>query len=168
MSSPLTPPPQSDMTFVGVVGMLDPPRTEVRQSIKECSSAGIRVIVITGDNKETAEAICRRIGVFASDEDCTGENTSPSPLTSLTPPLPLPSSASGLSFSGREFDAMNGSQQREACLKARLFSRVEPSHKSKIVDYLQKEGEVLAMVSGWCGVSGSGVTGLTTDWRWSQ
>ena len=43
---------------------------------------------------------------------------------------------------------MNGSQQREACLKARLFSRVEPAHKSKIVDYLQKEGEVLAMVGG--------------------
>ena len=61
-------------------------------------------------------------------------------------PHRLPSSA-GLSFSGREFDAMNGSQQREACLKARLFSRVEPAHKCKIVDYLQKEGEVLAMVS---------------------
>ena len=42
---------------------------------------------------------------------------------------------------------MNGSQQREACLKARLFSRVEPAHKSKIVGYLQKEGEVVAMVS---------------------
>ena len=55
-----------------------------------------------------------------------------------------------MSFSGREFDAMTPSEQREACLKARLFSRVEPAHKSKIVDYLQKEGEVLAMVSG-CG-----------------
>ena len=52
-----------------------------------------------------------------------------------------------MSFSGREFDALNSAQQREACLNARLFSRVEPSHKSKIVDYLQKEGEVLAMVS---------------------
>ncbi|XP_046839539.1 sarcoplasmic/endoplasmic reticulum calcium ATPase 1-like [Xenia sp. Carnegie-2017] len=113
---------ETGMTFVGVVGMLDPPRTEVVDSIKRCQNSGIRVIVITGDNKGTAEAICRRIGVFGSKE-----------------------STEGLSFSGREFDDLSEEGQREACRKARLFSRVEPTHKSRIVEYLQDDGHVAAM-----------------------
>nr|XP_039263858.1 sarcoplasmic/endoplasmic reticulum calcium ATPase 1-like [Styela clava] len=113
---------ETEITFVGVVGMLDPPRTEVYQAIQECKAAGIRVIVITGDNKATAEAICRRIGVFGEDE-CT----------------------EGLAYTGREFDDLSKHEQFKACLRARLFARVEPSHKSKIVEYLQANGDVTAM-----------------------
>jgi Ca2+ transporting ATPase len=113
---------ESNMTFVGCVGMLDPPRVEVYDSIQACHSAGIRVVVITGDNKNTAIAICRRIGIFGETEN-----------------------TDGLAYTGREFDALSEEAQFAACLSARLFARVEPSHKSKIVGYLQKNGDVTAM-----------------------
>lgn len=113
---------ENDMTFVGVVGMLDPPRPGVKGSLECCKKAGIRVIVITGDNKNTAEAICRRIGLFEDYED-----------------------TKGLAYTGREFDLLNVAEQREAVRNARLFARVEPTHKSKIVEYLQLDGEISAM-----------------------
>uniref|UniRef100_A0A8C2S6W6 Calcium-transporting ATPase n=1 Tax=Capra hircus TaxID=9925 RepID=A0A8C2S6W6_CAPHI len=84
---------ETNLTFVGCVGMLDPPRIEVASSVKLCRQAGIRVIMITG----------------------------------------------------REFDELSPSAQREACLNARCFARVEPSHKSKIVEFLQSFDEITAM-----------------------
>jgi P-type Ca2+ transporter type 2A len=113
---------EQNITFVGVVGMLDPPRTEVKDAIARCNKAGIRVIMITGDNKNTAEAICKRIGIFDEDEDTRGK-----------------------AFSGREFDDLSPADQSLACRNAKMFARVEPSHKSKIVEYLQSHGEITAM-----------------------
>jgi Ca2+ transporting ATPase len=113
---------EQNMTLLGMVGMLDPPRPEVPGAIKKCQEAGIRVIVVTGDNRNTAESICRQIGVFGQHEDLTGK-----------------------SYTGREFDNLSPSEQLEAAKKASLFSRVEPSHKSRLVDLLQSLNEVVAM-----------------------
>ncbi|XP_043942467.1 sarcoplasmic/endoplasmic reticulum calcium ATPase 1 isoform X1 [Protopterus annectens] len=113
---------ESDLTFVGCVGMLDPPRKEVTASINLCRKAGIRVIMITGDNKGTAIAICRRIGIFGEDEDVSRQ-----------------------AYTGREFDDLPPAEQREACRRAHCFARVEPSHKSKIVEFLQSFDEITAM-----------------------
>ena len=83
---------EQNMTFVGVVGIIDPPRPSVKPAIELCRDAGIRVIVITGDNKDTAEAICRNIGVFGENEDTTG-----------------------LSYTGRDFDDMTADEQEKVC-----------------------------------------------------
>jgi Ca2+ transporting ATPase len=113
---------EQGMTLLGLVGMLDPPRPEVAGAIAKCRSAGIRVIVITGDNQNTAETICRQIGVFGDHEDLKGK-----------------------SYTGRQFDALSEKDQLQAAKTASLFSRVEPGHKSKLVDLLQSAGEVVAM-----------------------
>lgn len=113
---------EQDLTFIGLVGMLDPPRPEVAESISECHAAGIKVIVITGDNKKTAERICREIGIFDADEDLTG-----------------------LSFTGREFDDMTKEEKIHAVTHASLFSRTDPSHKQQLVDLLKNLNFVVAM-----------------------
>nr|XP_057918341.1 ATPase sarcoplasmic/endoplasmic reticulum Ca2+ transporting 1, like isoform X2 [Doryrhamphus excisus] len=113
---------ENDLTFVGCVGMLDPPRKEVTGSIELCKAAGIRVIMITGDNKGTAIAICRRIGIFKEDEDVANK-----------------------AYTGREFDDLPSHEQSEAVRRACCFARVEPSHKSKIVEFLQGYDDITAM-----------------------
>ncbi|KAL9031831.1 MAG: hypothetical protein Q9196_000145 [Gyalolechia fulgens] len=113
---------EQDLTFIGLVGMLDPPRPEVAASIRKCKEAGIRVMVITGDNRNTAESICRQIGVFGPDENLTGK-----------------------SYTGREFDSLSKDEKLAAATRASLFSRTEPTHKSQLVDLLQSSGQVVAM-----------------------
>ncbi|GLU11702.1 hypothetical protein SLE2022_284280 [Rubroshorea leprosula] len=113
---------ESNLIFVGLVGLRDPPRKEVRQAIEDCKAAGIRVMVITGDNQNTAEAICREIGVFGTHEDIKAR-----------------------SITGKEF--MNHPDQKNHLRQSGglLFSRAEPRHKQEIVRLLKEDGEVVAM-----------------------
>eukprot|EP00497_Spongosphaera_streptacantha_P005754 TRINITY_DN784_c0_g1_i1.p1 TRINITY_DN784_c0_g1~~TRINITY_DN784_c0_g1_i1.p1 ORF type:complete len:195 (-),score=33.93 TRINITY_DN784_c0_g1_i1:2-586(-) len=113
---------ETDLTFVGLIGMMDPPRPEVIDSIKICNSAGIRVIVITGDSKSTAESISRMIGLFKDDEDLSTK-----------------------SMRGSEFMMLSDAEKRRCIDTVSLFSRVEPAHKKGLVTLLQEQQEVVAM-----------------------
>lgn len=107
-----------------LLNVQDPPREEVHKAIDDCREAGIRVMVITGDNKNTAEAICREIGVFSDGEDISLK-----------------------SFTGRDFLSLPVEQRRKILAGSGgcLFSRSEPKHKQDIVRMLKEAGEVVAM-----------------------
>ncbi|GMP43902.1 hypothetical protein CsSME_00013079 [Camellia sinensis var. sinensis] len=115
---------ESDLVFVGVVGLRDPPRDEVHKAIDDCRGAGIKVMVITGDNKLTAEAICKEVRLFCKSDDLRGR-----------------------SFTGKEFMALSSSEQIEILSKpgGKVFSRAEPRHKQEIVRMLKEMGEIVAM-----------------------
>ncbi|XP_009111394.1 calcium-transporting ATPase 2, endoplasmic reticulum-type [Brassica rapa] len=115
---------ETNLIFVGVVGLRDPPREEVGRAIEDCREAGIRVMVITGDNKSTAEAICCEIRLFSDNEDLSQS-----------------------SFTGKEFMSLPASRRSEILSKpgGKVFSRAEPRHKQEIVRMLKDMGEIVAM-----------------------
>lgn len=116
---------ESDMTFLGFAGIKDPARPEVKESIQKCNDAGVRVIMITGDKKETAEAIGREIGLLDQDE-----------------------SVEGKSFDGEEFVNMDEKEQAQVMTRdhtSRIFSRTAPAAKMAIVNLLKRNGEIAAM-----------------------
>lgn len=105
------------LTFLGLIGLADPPRESIRDDIRRCVKAGVRVVMITGDNGITASSIARQIGMPGSDHILTGE----------------------------ELDLLSEEELREQIRDISIFSRVIPEHKMRIVKAFQANGEIVAM-----------------------
>jgi magnesium-transporting ATPase (P-type) len=161
---------ERDMTFLGFVGVMDPPRPEAARAVSLCRAAGIRVIMVTGDNKATAEAVARAVGL---GEDVAPRGSHPSTrygelndardapadatdlallarkMTADAADAGLPMTGvlfpPGVSFRGAEFDAMDDAARQDAVRSMAVFSRVEPQHKSTLVQLLKKQQHVVAM-----------------------
>ena len=109
---------ESELTFAGMVGMIDPPRLEVRDAVAKCGQAGIRPVMITGDHKITAMAIARDLGIMRDGDSA---------------------------YTGAEVEAMSEAQLKSAVRTASVFARVSPEHKLRIVKAFKDNGEVVAM-----------------------
>jgi Ca2+-transporting ATPase len=107
---------ERDLIFVGLVGIIDPPRAEVKDAVARCVSAGIRPVMITGDHPLTASVIARELGF-----------------------------GSGAVFTGTELNALSDAQWSDTVRTVSVFARVSPEHKLRIVHALQRHGEVVAM-----------------------
>lgn len=109
---------ERNLTFVGLAGMIDPPRQEVREAIRLCRQAGIRTVMITGDHQTTALAIAQQLGIGRSQ---------------------------GLTVTGKDLYNMSASEFQRKVDDIDVFARVSPEHKIRIVQALQKKGHVVAM-----------------------
>ncbi|HAT4255719.1 TPA: calcium-transporting P-type ATPase, PMR1-type [Clostridium perfringens] len=109
---------EKDLVFIGMVGMIDPPRLEVKDSIKLCKSAGITPVMITGDHKNTAFAIANELGIA---EDISQAIT------------------------GHEIDRFKEEEFNEKIINYRVFARVSPEHKVKIVKAFKSHGNIVSM-----------------------
>lgn len=109
---------ENNLTFIGIVGMIDSPRKEVAASVKTCREAGIRTIMITGDHKVTALAIAKKLNIYQPGD---------------------------LAISGTELDQMSDAELDQAVEKATVFARVSPADKLRIIQSLKRNGEVTAM-----------------------
>jgi len=105
-------------TFLGIVGMIDPPRPEVKDALELCRKAGIKVVMITGDHKLTALAIAKELKIFKDGD---------------------------IALTGRELDSMSDEELERIVEKVTVYARVSPKDKMKIVKALKKRGHVVAM-----------------------
>lgn len=108
---------EQDMVFVGLAGMIDPPREEVKEAVKLCDRAGIKSVMITGDHKLTATAIAKELGLLKE----------------------------GIALSGAELDNLSDEEFEALIEKIEVYARVSPAHKLRVVEVLTKKGHVVAM-----------------------
>ena len=109
---------EENLTFVGMVGMIDPPREEVKQAVEKCKTAGIKTVMITGDHKITAVAIAKSLGILENEDEA---------------------------ITGQELEEMSDEDLTKNIRKYSVYARVSPEHKVRIVKAWQKNGEIVAM-----------------------
>ena len=109
---------EKDLSFAGILGMIDPPRKSVKKSVLLCKKAGIRPIMITGDSIDTATAIAKNVGIITNDNEA---------------------------IIGSELDKYNDNELKDIVKKYSVYARVNPSHKQRIVFALQNSGKIVAM-----------------------
>lgn len=109
---------QPELIFIGLIGMIDPPRAEAKQAVELCEKAGIKVIMATGDHKLTAQAIAKELGIMKADSKV---------------------------FTGSELDEIDDSKLDSLINEIAVFARVSPAHKYRIVESLRRKGHIVAM-----------------------
>ena len=109
---------ESDLTFIGMVGMIDPPRIEAKKAVEKCKKAGIKTVMITGDHKITAVAIAKKLGILKDESEA---------------------------LTGTELEKMTDEELTKNVRKYSVYARVSPEHKVRIVKAWQANGEVVAM-----------------------
>ncbi|RDU22645.1 calcium-translocating P-type ATPase, PMCA-type [Anaerosacchariphilus polymeriproducens] len=109
---------EKDLTFLGLTGMIDPIRPEVKDAIDECKTAGISAIMITGDHKDTAVAIANQLGILKSEEQA---------------------------ITGSQLDSISDAELEKSIQSYRVYARVQPEHKVRIVNAWRKNGCITAM-----------------------
>ena len=114
---------ESDLIYIGMVGMIDPPRLEVKDAVAKCKKAGIKTVMITGDHKVTAIAIAKTLGILENEDEA---------------------------ITGLELEEMSQEELEKNVRKYSVYARVSPEHKVRIVKAFRSQGNVVAMTGDRC------------------